>query len=317
MCVCFPPPWSTAPGRQLVLLTEDADVRPNPLPVGHHPLEAERAVLEWGRAVRLPSAFFVPPRRRPRHARTPCAGAPYRTCRYRRRWRSTRAVPPCRRSRSGGRRHPDSFRRGGQRRTRQLDPTRRACRSRRSAGPGARPGRGPLVLWRQSGNGRGWLHSARHRALRPTLVVANDRIRALGWEADYSNEEVWVVSHDPSPLEQLLARRRRTGARCCRCACDRLCCRRRARAPPAPSELGTRSLQSWHRTPTGVASAGRWAAASVLLRCRDAHPAPRRRRLACPHRGLPVGTAADWAVPAPLWRSRVVQWHGSRPCARP
>ena len=39
-------------------------------------------------------------------------------------------------------------------------------------------------------------------------VVANDRIRALGWEADYSNEEAWVVSHDPSPLEQLPARRR-------------------------------------------------------------------------------------------------------------
>jgi hypothetical protein len=39
-------------------------------------------------------------------------------------------------------------------------------------------------------------------------VVANDRIRALGWAADYSNEEAWVVSHDPSPLEQLPARRR-------------------------------------------------------------------------------------------------------------
>ncbi|MEO0495069.1 MAG: NAD-dependent epimerase/dehydratase family protein [Actinomycetota bacterium] len=39
-------------------------------------------------------------------------------------------------------------------------------------------------------------------------VVANDRIRDLGWEADYSNEEAWVVSHDPSPLEQLPARRR-------------------------------------------------------------------------------------------------------------
>ncbi len=39
-------------------------------------------------------------------------------------------------------------------------------------------------------------------------VVANDRIRALGWEADYSNEDAWVVSHEPSPLEQLPARRR-------------------------------------------------------------------------------------------------------------
>lgn len=39
-------------------------------------------------------------------------------------------------------------------------------------------------------------------------VVANDRLRALGWRADYTNEEAWVVSHDPSPLEQLPARRR-------------------------------------------------------------------------------------------------------------
>ena len=39
-------------------------------------------------------------------------------------------------------------------------------------------------------------------------VVANDRMRELGWRAEYTNEEAWVVSHDPSPLEQLPARRR-------------------------------------------------------------------------------------------------------------
>ena len=39
-------------------------------------------------------------------------------------------------------------------------------------------------------------------------VVANDRLRALGWKATYTNEEAWVVSHDPSPLETLPARRR-------------------------------------------------------------------------------------------------------------
>ncbi|MEM9466755.1 MAG: NAD-dependent epimerase/dehydratase family protein [Actinomycetota bacterium] len=39
-------------------------------------------------------------------------------------------------------------------------------------------------------------------------VVANDRMRALGWRAEYTNEEAWVVSHDPNPLEQLPARRR-------------------------------------------------------------------------------------------------------------
>ena len=39
-------------------------------------------------------------------------------------------------------------------------------------------------------------------------VVANDRLRALGWQAAYSNEEAWVVSHEPHPLESLPARRR-------------------------------------------------------------------------------------------------------------
>ncbi len=38
-------------------------------------------------------------------------------------------------------------------------------------------------------------------------VVSNDRIRSLGWEANYSNEEAWVVSHEPSPLDRLPARR--------------------------------------------------------------------------------------------------------------
>ena len=39
-------------------------------------------------------------------------------------------------------------------------------------------------------------------------VVANDRLRALGWSSAYSNEEAWVVSHEPHPLETLPARRR-------------------------------------------------------------------------------------------------------------
>ena len=39
-------------------------------------------------------------------------------------------------------------------------------------------------------------------------VVANDRLKALGWTATHTNEEAWVVSHDPSPLESLPARRR-------------------------------------------------------------------------------------------------------------
>ena len=39
-------------------------------------------------------------------------------------------------------------------------------------------------------------------------VVANDRLRALGWSATHTNEEAWVVSHGPGPLESLPARRR-------------------------------------------------------------------------------------------------------------
>ena len=39
-------------------------------------------------------------------------------------------------------------------------------------------------------------------------VVANDRLRELGWRAAFSNEEAWVVSHDEGPLERLPARRR-------------------------------------------------------------------------------------------------------------
>jgi len=39
-------------------------------------------------------------------------------------------------------------------------------------------------------------------------VVANDRIRSLGWHPEYSNEEAWVVSHEPNALDRLPARRR-------------------------------------------------------------------------------------------------------------
>lgn len=39
-------------------------------------------------------------------------------------------------------------------------------------------------------------------------VVANDRLRDLGWEARWTNEEAWVVSHQPGPLDRLPARRR-------------------------------------------------------------------------------------------------------------
>ncbi len=41
-------------------------------------------------------------------------------------------------------------------------------------------------------------------------VVANDRLRALGWEPAHTNEEAWVVSHRPGPLDRLPAHRRQT-----------------------------------------------------------------------------------------------------------
>ena len=39
-------------------------------------------------------------------------------------------------------------------------------------------------------------------------VVANDRLRAAGWDPAYSNEEAFVAASPPSPIAALLARRR-------------------------------------------------------------------------------------------------------------
>lgn len=39
-------------------------------------------------------------------------------------------------------------------------------------------------------------------------VISNDRMRAMGWRAEHSNEEAWVVSHDPGPLDRIPPRRR-------------------------------------------------------------------------------------------------------------
>jgi nucleoside-diphosphate-sugar epimerase len=39
-------------------------------------------------------------------------------------------------------------------------------------------------------------------------VVANDRLRSLGWSASNTNEEAFVASHEPGPLDRLDARRR-------------------------------------------------------------------------------------------------------------
>ena len=39
-------------------------------------------------------------------------------------------------------------------------------------------------------------------------VVANDRLRAAGWSPEYSNEEAYVSSHQPSGWAALSGRRR-------------------------------------------------------------------------------------------------------------
>ena len=39
-------------------------------------------------------------------------------------------------------------------------------------------------------------------------VVANDRLRSLGWRASNTNEEAFVAGHEPGPLDRLDARRR-------------------------------------------------------------------------------------------------------------
>jgi len=39
-------------------------------------------------------------------------------------------------------------------------------------------------------------------------VVSNDRMRAVGWSPEYSNEEAWVASHGAGPLDRLPAKRR-------------------------------------------------------------------------------------------------------------
>ncbi len=39
-------------------------------------------------------------------------------------------------------------------------------------------------------------------------VIANDRMRALGWEPSHSNEEAYVAGHDAGPLGNLNAKRR-------------------------------------------------------------------------------------------------------------
>ncbi len=44
--------------------------------------------------------------------------------------------------------------------------------------------------------------------IRHPWVITNHRLRTLGWTPTHTNEEAWVVSHEPGPLESLSAPRR-------------------------------------------------------------------------------------------------------------
>jgi hypothetical protein len=44
--------------------------------------------------------------------------------------------------------------------------------------------------------------------LEQTWVVANDRLRATGWEPQHTNEEAFVASAEPSTFQDMSARRR-------------------------------------------------------------------------------------------------------------
>ena len=60
--------------------------------------------------------------------------------------------------------------------------------------------------------GRRRMGATTHPGLTPYLqhpwVVANDRLRALGWEPEFSNEEAYVAGHRPSRFDGITSKRR-------------------------------------------------------------------------------------------------------------
>jgi nucleoside-diphosphate-sugar epimerase len=60
--------------------------------------------------------------------------------------------------------------------------------------------------------GRRRMGASTHPGLTPYLqhpwVVANDRLRAIGWEPEFSNEEAYVAGHRPSRFDGITSKRR-------------------------------------------------------------------------------------------------------------
>ena len=74
------------------------------------------------------------------------------------------------------------------------------------------PLRLPGFLVTAVSEGRRRMGATTHPALTPYLqyswVVANDRLRAIGWSPEFTNEEAYVVGHRPGRLDGITAKRR-------------------------------------------------------------------------------------------------------------
>ncbi|MGI9606757.1 MAG: NAD-dependent epimerase/dehydratase family protein [Acidimicrobiales bacterium] len=74
------------------------------------------------------------------------------------------------------------------------------------------PLRAPSFVISAVSEGRRRLGASTHPGLTPYLqhswVVANDRLKALGWKPEFSNEEAYVAGHRPSVFDGITAKRR-------------------------------------------------------------------------------------------------------------
>ena len=99
------------------------------------------------------------------------------------------------------------------------------------------PLRLPGFLLTLVSEGRRRMGATTHPGLTPYLqhswVIANDRLRALGWQPEFTNEEAYVVGHDPGRLDGMTSKRRQEIALGV------------AGAAVAGSAVGLASLVSW------------------------------------------------------------------------
>lgn len=74
------------------------------------------------------------------------------------------------------------------------------------------PLRLPGFLLTLVSEGRRRMGATTHPGLTPYLqhswVISNDRLRALGWSPEFTNEEAYVVGHDPGRLDGITSKRR-------------------------------------------------------------------------------------------------------------